>query len=214
MKSGGNSIPRFTFDETTCCRVRSDGMRTTMIGPNYRWRGRALDALVSLSETRLAFNHPLFALQPLLSSTKLSRSPLAFSVSPVSLPFPSPQGPPMPCTRPHVSWQVYTRIFLPPPHPIRQVHPTPPRGRFSCFNRHLRLSPPPAPKEIKPHLSALIIVVTYERRSPRVLEKRAWAVAKTLAGIATGKKLKEGQRKRVERRCIAAVLPSLTLPSN
>lgn len=33
---------------------QSDGMRTTMIGPNYRWRGRAQDVLVSLSSSLLS----------------------------------------------------------------------------------------------------------------------------------------------------------------
>lgn len=64
---------------------------------------------------------------------------------------------------------VYTHFpFLAPSQPARSTtHPTHPP---MLHLRHLRLSPPPAPKEIKPHLSALIIVVTY---SPRVVSPRA-----------------------------------------
>lgn len=138
-------------------------MRTTMIGPNYRWRGRAQDVLVSLSEAQLAFVLPSLFAPSIISlfpidllylfcvsspSSGLARSAYAVYEGCVSLGR---------CIHAFLSSRV-------PFHP-----PSFPRSFF----HHLRLSPPPAPKEIKPHLSSLIIVVTYKRRSPRALEKPA-----------------------------------------
>jgi len=111
-------------------------LRTTMIGSNYRWCGRARDFLVPLPSRR---------------GSRASSSPL------LSLrflpPFPpcllSAHGPPMPRTGRHVPWQVYTRIFLPP-------SPPPLPGRHSrSLSFSLFFSPPvrPHPKEIKPHLT-------------------------------------------------------------
>lgn len=100
-----------------------------MIGPNYRWRGRARDVLVS----------PLSRVQP------SSRSPSTLPhVSPFR-PRESAQDPPMLCTSLRVSWQVYTRIFLPSAPPRRSV--TQPPLSFAS------LSTRPHPKEIKPHLT-------------------------------------------------------------
>lgn len=104
-----------------------------MIGPNYRWRGRARDVLVC--PRWAAFSHPLLS----------SRSPSTLPhVSPFR-PRESAQDPPMLCTSLRVSWQVYTRIFLPSAPPRRSV--TQPPLSFAS------LSTRPHPKEIKPHLT-------------------------------------------------------------
>lgn len=113
----------------------------------------------------------------------------------------------MPCTRPHVSRQVYTRISLSSPHPNRLArrHPTPPSPDRLRL-RHLRpSSPPPAPKEIKPHLSPLIIVVTYSPRvvSPRAVRETSLARRKNPAG-AEWRRAKSEREGRAEKETMRA----------
>ena len=140
-------------------------MRTTMIGPNYRWRGRAQDVLVSLSEAQLTSDNPL-----LLSLRSPSYPFLFLSVPRKFLSFSRDRE-----VRLCVVHKV--RVFL-----GRCIHAFP----FSCLTLcltlplpsplvHRYLSPPPAPEEIKPHLSSLIIVVTYAATSSGSEKRAAWA---------------------------------------
>lgn len=119
----------------------NDCMRTTMIGPNYRWRGRARDVLVSPS--RRCSHSAILSLFFSLSFLSSLASPLVVRER--------ARGPPMLCTSLRVSWQVYTRIFLllllhllPLPHRVRPLH---------CAATFASLSTRPHPKEIKPHLT-------------------------------------------------------------
>lgn len=101
---------------------------------------------------------------------------------------------------------VYTHFpFLAPSQPARSTtHPTHPP---MLHLRHLRLSPPPAPKEIKPHLSALIIVVTYSPRvvSPRAVRETSLARRKNPAEAEWQKaRRKEAEEERTGGRCAPA----------
>lgn len=99
---------------------------------------------------------------------------------------------------------VYTHFpFLAPSQPAGPTtHPTPPSPDRLRL-RHLRpSSPPPAPKEIKPHLSPLIIVVTYSPRvvSPRAVRETSLARRKNPAGAEwrRAKSEREGRAEKEE----------------
>lgn len=116
-----------------------------MIGPNYRWRGRAQDVLVSLSEAQLASDHPLSPRSPTPSLSVRSSRFLSFS-----------RDRKVRLCRVRVCMFLGRCIHA---FPFRRLAPRPSTSPFPLVHRHL--SPPPAPREIKPHLSSLIIVVTY-----------------------------------------------------
>lgn len=102
---------------------------------------------------------------------------------------------------------VYTHFpFLAPSQPARPTtHPTPPSPDRLRL-RHLRpSSPPPAPKEIKPHLSPLIIVVTYSPRvvSPRAVRETSLARRKNPAG-AEWRRAKSEREGRAEKETMRA----------
>lgn len=152
-------------------------MRTTLIEPNYRWRGRAQDVLVC--PRWAAFNHPLFS----------SRSPSTLPhVSPFR-PRESAQDPPMLCTSLRVSWQVCTRIFLLSSLPRRSV--TQPPLSFAS------LSTRPHRKEIKPHLTRWL---SLSRTTVVLRGERSWNEPRVRSRFLSFSLSNATQKPRPERR--------------